>query len=462
LRWSKRAAGQDLHLRRSFSSQGGLLDAALDARQSPLEVAGRPANPLTFNGQVPGPVLEAHAGDTIRVAFRNGLGDLSNIHYHGLHVDPSGAADNVFLEIPPGESFQYELTVPANHPAGTFFYHPHVHGFTGKQLAAGMSGFLIIRGDLDQIPEVAAATEYLLMLKDYGIRSDGSVVDGPRLTVNGLMNPTIALQQNGLARLRILNTSADLYFRLRLEEHPFYVIATDGGGIPAPVPTTELLIAPAQRYEVLVRGERPPGAYQLIYSPYQSVIDDMGGMPGMGGQPMPPEVVMATVVYDGRAERLLELPSQLVPVDLLPDPGILRSFEFRTTELPGGFVFQINGRDFDHNRVDTSVVLNTVEDWEIVNADLMDHPVHLHTNSFQILDDNGTPERAWRDIVNVRGKSRRRFRVYFQDFVGRMPYHCHRVYHGDLGMMGVLEINRDTGSANTTPPVSRGHAAAHH
>jgi FtsP/CotA-like multicopper oxidase with cupredoxin domain len=103
-----------------------------------------------------------------------------------------------------------------------------------------------------------------------------------------------------------------------------------------------------------------------------------------------------------------------------------------------------------------------VEDWEIVNADLMDHPVHLHTNSFQILDDNGTPERAWRDIVNVRGKSRRRFRVYFQDFVGRMPYHCHRVYHGDLGMMGVLEINRDTGSANTTPPVSRGHAAAHH
>jgi FtsP/CotA-like multicopper oxidase with cupredoxin domain len=171
----------------------------------------------------------------------------------------------------------------------------------------------------------------------------------------------------------------------------------------------------------------------------------MGGMPGMGSPPPSADIVMATFVYEGRAPRLLELPKLLVPVDPLPETNIVRTFEFRTTELPGGFVFQINGRDFDHHRVDTSVMLNTVEDWEVVNVDLMDHPVHLHTNSFQILDNDGQPERAWRDIMNVRGNSRRRFRVSFLDFVGRMPYHCHRVYHGDLGMMGVLEISGDGG-----------------
>jgi len=121
---------------------------------------------------------------------------------------------------------------------------------------------------------------------------------------------------------------------------------------------------------------------------------------------------------------------------------VLRTFEFRTKELPGGFVFQINGRDFDHHRVDTTVLLNTVEDWEVVNADRMDHPMHLHTNFFQVLGADGEPERAWRDIMNVPGGMRRRFRVCFKDFEGRMPYHCHRVFHGDLGMMGVLEIDR--------------------
>jgi suppressor of ftsI len=96
-----------------------------------------------------------------------------------------------------------------------------------------------------------------------------------------------------------------------------------------------------------------------------------------------------------------------------------------------------------------------VEDWEIMNTDPLDHPVHLHTNSFQILGTDGQPERAWRDIMNVRGGMRRRFRVYFRDFEGRMVYHCHRVFHGDLGMMAVIEISR-------VPIPARSRAATAH
>ena len=254
-------------------------------------------------------------------------------------------------------------------------------------------------------------------------------------------------------RLRILNASVDLYYRVRLENHPLYLIATDGGGIPEPIEIPDLLVAPAERFEVLVRGDRPPGSYRLLYSAYESVIGDMTNMPGMG--PPPPDVTLATVVYGPRAPRPLQLPARLNPVGPLPPGGLLRTFEFRTRELPGGFVFQINGRDFDHNHVDTSVLLDTIEEWEVFNADQMDHPVHLHTNSFQILGDDGVPERAWRDIMNVRGGMRRRFRVAFRDFVGRMVYHCHRVFHGDLGMMAVIEINR-------VPTPARSRSAAPH
>ena len=102
--------------------------------------------------------------------------------------------------------------------------------------------------------------------------------------------------------------------------------------------------------------------------------------------------------------------------------------------------FLINGRQFDRRRVDTQVRLGTVEDWEIINQGAMDHPFHLHTNSFQVLDADGQPERAWRDVLLVPARQRRRFRVRFDDFAGKTVYHCHILDHEDLGMMGVIEM----------------------
>lgn len=71
----------------------------------------------------------------------------TNLHAHGLWISPSGNSDNVLLEIKPGAGFQYEYNVPADHPAGTFWYHPHIHGSTAVQVASGMAGALIIQGE---------------------------------------------------------------------------------------------------------------------------------------------------------------------------------------------------------------------------------------------------------------------------------------------------------------------------
>ncbi len=68
----------------------------------------------------------------------------------------------------------------------------------------------------------------------------------------------------------------------------------------------------------------------------------------------------------------------------------------------------------------------------------MDHPMHLHTNPFQIVGRGGVPEAAWRDIVLVKAGGQARFRVRFDDFAGKTVQHCHILDHEDLGMMATV------------------------
>ncbi len=116
------------------------------------------------------PTQRANPGDTIRVGLNNQLEpqpgckpppggintphcfNSTNLHSHGLWVSPSGNSDNVLITIKPKVSFEYEYNIPATHPAGTFWYHPHLHGSTALQVASGMAGALIIHGDRSPTP----------------------------------------------------------------------------------------------------------------------------------------------------------------------------------------------------------------------------------------------------------------------------------------------------------------------
>ncbi|HEY0331259.1 MAG TPA: multicopper oxidase domain-containing protein [Rhodopseudomonas sp.] len=121
----------------------------------------------TYNGNLTAPTLAVTPGQTVRLRLHNKLPaeseadcpppngrshilptcfSITNMHFHGLHVSPAGNSDNVLLEIGPGQNFEYEVNVPADHPAGTFWYHAHRHGSTALQVSSGMVGALIIRG----------------------------------------------------------------------------------------------------------------------------------------------------------------------------------------------------------------------------------------------------------------------------------------------------------------------------
>src|ERR1035437_5323297 len=92
--------------------------------------------------------------------------------------------------------------------------------------------------------------------------------EGDLVTVNVQVNPPIRIQQDGWLRLRILNASSSRFYRLRLEEHPLYLIAVDGGALPSPEERDEILLTPGERIEVMVRGARPAGSYRLLSLPY--------------------------------------------------------------------------------------------------------------------------------------------------------------------------------------------------
>lgn len=452
------APGSAITQTQIHTSEGGVLSLDLEAKAQRVQLGNRAANLLTYNGQVPGPRLEAKPGDTVQIRFTNRLNQPTNLHYHGLHIPPTGTGDNVFLEIAPGESHAYEFQIPQNHPAGTFWYHPHVHGLVAEQLFGGLAGLFIVRGKLDEISEIKAAQEEFLVLKDFALDRSGNIPRsghmaemtgriGALLTVSGQFNPSLQISKGGLLRLRLLNASSSRFFRLSLENHPFHLIATDGGAISTPVELSELVMAPGERAEVLVQGTQTPGEYRLLNQPFNPAQGGMGGgmMGGgmMGGsQTRSRQETVATLTYSGTTEAIA-LPTQLIPVEPLPEAQTTRQFTLNHG-MGRGMVFLINDQAFDHRRIDTQVALNSVEDWEIVNTGTMTHPFHVHVNKFQVISRNGQPipYLAWKDVVSVSPGEKVRLRMAFRDYIGKTVYHCHVLDHEDRGMMGILEIQQ--------------------
>lgn len=452
----------------------GVVEAQITARQSNLTLSGKPARLMTYGG-FPGPTLRLREGETVRLNFTNNLPEATNLHLHGLHVPPS--VDDPLALVQPGESRLYEFTVPKG-SAGTYWYHPHVHGRVAPQLYAGLAGLLVVEGPLDALPELKGAEEHLLVLKDWLFSGNRIPAwtqmdwmngrEGSLLTVNAAVRPTLRAQKATL-RLRLLNASNARYYRLALENHPLYLIATDGGFLEKPVELPELLLAPGERAEVLVRLSRP-GNYRLQALPYDrgammmhggmmgdqgmGMMDhgmmDHGSRGGMGDTGMMGSMMgmgatrletLLTIVAPA-SPKPLPLPASLAPVERLEPARATATRRFELGERMMQAEFFINGQMFDPARVDVRAQLGSLEVWELVNKTDMDHPFHLHTYPFQVLSRGGKPApyRAWKDTVNLRKNEVVRIAVPLRDFSGVTVYHCHIVEHEDRGMMGILQV----------------------
>ncbi len=135
-------------------------------------------------------------------------------------------------------------------------------------------------------------------------------------------------------------------------------------------------------------------------------------------------------------------------------------------ETPKDAIFEVNGRTYDHNRIDQLLPLGKAEEWRAIALN-GDHPLHIHVNPFQIVsitdpqgrdvtDPKGEafdPDYAglkgeWKDTVMLKQDLRVAFRTRYERFTGDFVMHCHIGYHGDHGMMQNLRISADHDSAS--------------
>lgn len=433
-----------------LSSSGGVLELDLRVAEATVAVAGGSARMLTYNGNVPGPTLHVRPGDTLRVRLANDLGQPTNLHTHGLIVSAEGNSDNPFVEVGPGESFEYEITLPGDHPHGAFWYHPHQHGFVADQVFAGLYGAIVV--DTDDwsagAPRVVVVSDVTLAGGTVASVSDGERLHGrvgEHVLTNGLAAPLLSIAPGSTERLLIINACVSRY--LDLGGLPLTVRGIDSGAFDPPRAVDQLLLMPGNRADVVIGA--PSKSTALVARAYHRGAGEMGMM-SMSGGVEESDATILTLVPDAAAVTGASAPMVTLPRDLRG----LTVDKSRTVTLGmamgggmsmgggasmgGGMSYVIDGRSFDPSRIDKRVEIGTVEEWTLVNSTMMEHPFHLHVWPMQLVDAEGVDVR---DVVNVPAGESVTVRIAFDRFPGTTVYHCHILDHEDLGMMGVIEAS---------------------
>jgi len=90
---------------------------------------------------------EAHIVDLISYQCMNH----TNLHWHGLTLDPRGIHDDVsHVDLAPGQNFTYAVDVMEDHSTGIFWYHPHRHGSAALQVTSGAYGAAVILNEITE------------------------------------------------------------------------------------------------------------------------------------------------------------------------------------------------------------------------------------------------------------------------------------------------------------------------
>jgi bilirubin oxidase len=396
-------------------------------------------------------MIEVSEGDHLRIEFKNNIPQQpSTIHWHGLEI-PANQDGNPSDPVASGASRIYEFDIPAG-SAGSYWYHPHPHGFTAEQVYRGLAGPLVVRSKADPLP--AELGDTVLFISSISLNTDGTIAEntmvdsfngreGDHVLVNGAKRPVLLMAPGSSHRFRIYNATNGRFLRLNLEGHHMTLVGTDGGLLAAPVRNLEeILLAPAERVEIVVDFQANAGSFALNALPYER------GWMGMG-KPMPETLQLLRFELDGVATKPVALSEKLREIIPLGEAKAIKRLSFtESMGMANGAMtmgFEIDQKTFDMARIDLKSRAGDVELWEIANASDMDHPFHIHGTQFQIIEREKNGAKipaaylAWKDTVNITSKETVRIKVKHAT-PGLRMYHCHILEHEDAGMMGQLDV----------------------
>ncbi|MGP3593592.1 multicopper oxidase CueO [Vagococcus sp. WN89Y] len=458
--------------------------------------AGKKAATWGYNGALLGPALQLSQGKEVNVEIYNRLSEETTVHWHGLEVpgEVDGGPQGI---IKAGGSRAVSFT--PTQQAATCWFHPHQHGKTGRQVAMGLAGLVLIEDansrllrlpkqwGIDDVPVIVQDKKFTPRGEiDYQLDVMSAAVGwfGDTLLTNGAIYPQHAAPR-GWLRLRLLNgcNARSLNFAAS-DKRPLYVVASDGGLLSEPVKVSELPMLMGERFEVLV-DTRDGKPFDIVTLP----VKQMGMTVAPFDKPHPvlhiqPLQVAASgtlpdtlaslpplPALDGLTQRTLQLSMDpmldMMGMQALREKygeGAMAGMSMQHGQMDHqqmdhgqmnhgqmghgskGFDFhnanRINGKAFDMNTPAFAAQKGQYERWVISGeGDMMLHPFHIHGTQFRILSENGKPPAAhrtgWKDTVNVYGARSEVLVRFAHDAPKAYPYmaHCHLLEHEDTGMM---------------------------
>lgn len=448
---------------------GPHLTITLTAAATLFDLSGRRVAGQSYNGSFIAPTLHFAPGETATITLVNRLPVATNLHFHGMHISPSGDSDNSFLCVAPNSTFDYHLAIPADHPIGTFWYHSHAMGTAcpaagdagmpmagdvENQIFAGLSGTIVVGDDRTLLPaSMRHITAHTLVLKDVQINRSGNILqrtgtsfinpNSPTVRlVNGQLRPLLGIRPGETQLWRLVNAGADIFYRLQLDGYRFTVIGMDGRPVARVTQEAALLMPPGKRYDVLVTAGPTPGRATLRTLAYNS---------GPAGNSFP-DVPLADIAISGSQAAALPAVSGSVPTAApdLADAPIAQRRTVVLSESMNHTQYFINGKQGSMSSgsvFGTPATVDTVEEWTIVNHSGEDHPFHFHVNAFQVMSVNGRaqPYDGRQDTVVVPHPGPGSsgivvLRIQFSDYTGRWMFHCHIAGHEDGGMMSYVNV----------------------
>ncbi|WP_284319182.1 multicopper oxidase family protein [Dyella acidisoli] len=431
-----------------------------------------------YNGQFPGPTIEARRGEPLLVEWINALPSKHFLpidhslhgaehdkpevraitHVHGARVS---AKNDGFPEdwYTPGHSTLYHY--PNGQDAATLWYHDHAMGITRLNIYAGLFGAYIVRDDEEQALNLPSGDcDIPLMLCDRLVAQDGQLYypvsddpaapwvmqcNGNLVLCNGKVFPYFDVEPRRY-RFRLINTANTRFFDLSLShDQPLQQIASDQGLLPVPLQRARIELYPAERADVVIDFSAFAGkAVQLRHQA---------------------EGILEFRVRDHGRRDSSTLPAALRGVPRIDPQSAVqnRILTLNETDDANGnaMTMLLDGKRWS-DPVTEKPRQNSIETWSFVNLTGDAHPIHLHLVRFQILDRRPfdlfawnaqrkllftgpaqppePQELGWKDTVRADPGMVTRIAMRFEGEPGRYVWHCHLLEHEDNEMMRPFDL----------------------
>ncbi|HER2171200.1 TPA: multicopper oxidase domain-containing protein, partial [Streptococcus pyogenes] len=380
-----------------------------------------------YEGSYPGPTIEVESGEKVVIKWTNNLPakhllpvdytvhgahlDVPEVrtvvHVHGASVEPESDGypeawfTRGFKQVGPyfrKKVYQYDN----NMQACTLWYHDHTLGITRLNIYAGLAGFYLIRDHRERLLNLPCGQyEIPLIIQDKSFNEDGSLFYprqpekpvpqletsivpeffGDTILANGKVWPFLNVEPRKY-RFRLLNGSNSRFYRFKLDSGQLiYQIGTDGGLMEYPIGMKEIILAPAERADVIIDFTNLEGKNIILKNDAPAPFPD--------GEP---ENVVDTVMEIRVTLPLLSIDTSVIPSYMKPFPKMSEQSASKERHLTldektdkyGREIMLLDGKGWGAPITEYPKVGST-EVWYLINLTDDSHPIHIHLIHFQVL-----------------------------------------------------------------------------